>query len=78
MNIRSYRKQIREMKVGDTFYLNAINCTLAMVDYTKELLKNGKIRPEQSELDRTIYPEYQQDFISGKSIAPQMMYEVIK
>lgn len=78
MNIRSYKKQIREMKVGDTFYLNAINCSLAMVDYTKELLKSGKIKPEQSELDRTIFSEYQQDFISGKSIAPQMMYEVIK
>lgn len=77
MNIRSYRKMMRELAVGETFYMNAINCSIAMIDYTKELIKAGKIAPVQAELDKMIKPEAQAKFITGDSICPQMDYIVL-
>ena len=76
-NIRSYKKMIRECKVGDTFYYNAIAGTISMDEYTRELIQSGKIRPVQEELDKMIKPEAQYKFYSGESIAPQMTYEVL-
>lgn len=77
MNIRSYKKMMRELAVGETFYFNAINGTVSMVEYTRELIKAGKIRPEQTELDKAVKAEYQDRFLSGESIMPQMTYVVI-
>lgn len=77
-NIRSYKKLIRDSKVGDRFYLNAISCSNAMIDYTKELIKVGKIAPVSNELDKIIVADEQYRFYLGDAIAPQMTYEIIK
>lgn len=77
MNIRSYKKIIREAKVGDTFYLNAINASINMIEYTRELIQAGKIVPDGEELNKMIKPEAQYRFYNGTSIAPQMTYRVI-
>ena len=77
MNIRSYRKMMRELKVGDTFYFNAINGSLNMIEYTRELIKAGKIVPDGEELNKMIKAEAQYKFYNGESIAPQMTYRVI-
>lgn len=77
MNIRSYRKMMRELKVGDTFYFNAINGSLNMIEYTRELIKAGKIAPDGEELNKMIKAEAQYKFYNGESIAPQMTYRVI-
>lgn len=81
LNVRSYKKMIRESKVGDTFYYNAIAGSLAMVDYTRELIQEGKIAPVQEELDKVInnlYPDVMERYQNGTSIAPQMTYIVLK
>ena len=77
MNIRSYKKMMRELAIGETFYMNAINCSIAMIDYTRELIKAGKIVPDGEELNKMIKPEAQYKFYNGESIAPQMTYKVI-
>lgn len=77
MNIRSYKKLVREAKIGDTFYFNSINGSVSMIEYTRELIKAGKIAPDGEELNKAIKPEYQYKFYSGDSIAPQMTYIVI-
>lgn len=77
MNIRSYRKMMRELNVGDTFYFNSINGSIPMIEYTRELIKAGKIAPDGEELNKAIKPEYQYKFYSGESICPQMTYRVI-
>ena len=77
MNIRSYKKMIKESKIGDTFYYNAIAGSIAMVEFTKELIKSGKIVPDGEELNQMIKPEAQYKFYNGESIAPQMTYRVI-
>lgn len=78
MNIRSYRKMMRELKVGDTFYMNAINCSIPMIEYTRELIKSGKITPDGEELNMMIKAEAQYKFYNGECIAPQMTYRVIR
>lgn len=77
LNIRSYKKLIRELKAGDTFYYNSIAGTISMVEYTRQLIQEGKIRPVKEELDKMIKVEAQDKFFSGESICPQMTYEVI-
>lgn len=77
LNIRSYKKMIRELNIGDTFYYNSIAGTLSMIEYTRDLIKSGKITPEKSELDKVIKAEYQDKFLTGESIAPQMIYQII-
>ena len=77
LNIRSYKKMIRECNIGDTFYYNSIAGTISMIDYTRELIQTGKIQPVQEELDKMIKPEAQYKFFTGESIAPQMTYRVI-
>ena len=77
MNIRSLKKLIRELKVGDTFYFNSIAGTISMIDYIRELIQTGKIAPDAEELSKMIKPEAYYKFYSGESIAPQMTYRVI-
>ena len=76
-NIRSYKKMIKELAVGDTFYYNSIAGTVSMIEYTRELIKAGKIVPDAEELAKMIKPEAYHRFYSGESIAPQMVYRVI-
>ena len=64
-------------KVGESFYYNSIAGTASMVEYTRELIKAGKIVPDGEELNKMIKPEAQYKFYSGESIAPQMTYRVI-
>lgn len=78
MNIRGYKKAIREMKPGETFYLNIISGSVAMAEFTKELIKSGIIAPELSELEKMIVPEAIQKFMSGDALAPQMTYIKLK
>lgn len=77
VNVRSYRKMIREAQVGETFYYNSIAGTIAMIDLTRELIKTGKIRPVREEIEKMIKPEAVHLFMNGECIAPQMTYEVI-
>ena len=77
VNIRSYKKFIKNANVGDTFYLNAINASINMIEYTKELIRTGKIAPDGEELNKMIKPDAQYRFYNGTSIAPQMTYKII-
>lgn len=77
LNVRSYKKMIREMKAGETFYYNSISGTISMIEYTRQLIQEGKIKPVQEELDKMIKPEAQYKFFSGESIAPQMTYVIM-
>lgn len=78
INIRGYKKAIREMKPGDTFYLNIISASVAIADYTKELIQTGIIAPDQKELEKMIVPNALDKFINGYALAPQMTYIKLK
>lgn len=77
-NIRSYKKMINSLAIGETFYYNSIAGTVSMIDYTRELIQTGKIAPVREEIEKAVTPESLPDFISGVSIFPQMEYVVLK
>ena len=77
-NIRSYKKALREMNVGDIFYLNVISASVAIAEYTKELIKEGVITPEITELEKMIVPSAIHKFLAGDALAPQMTYIKLK
>lgn len=76
-NIRTYKNMIANAKSGDTFYLNAINASISMIEYTRDLIRTGKIKPDQNELDKMIVKDAQNKFYNGECIAPQMIYEIL-
>lgn len=73
-NVRSFAKAVREMKTGDTLYVNAISCSKATVDLLRQYIKDGILAPSEEWLQRAIKEGYRQDYITGISIAPQMDY----
>lgn len=77
MNIRTFKKEISKMQSGDTFYYNAIAGSVAMCDYLKELIKDGKITPVADELNKAIKADAQYKFYRGECLAPQMTYKVL-
>ena len=77
-NIRSYKKMINELAIGDTFYYNSIAGTVSMIDYTRELIQTGKIAPVRKEIEQAVTPDSVNDFMTGISIFPQMEYVVLK
>lgn len=48
MNIRSYKKMMRELAIGDTFYMNAINCSIAMAEKRDALVTDVDSTSETS------------------------------
>lgn len=76
-NIRTFKKMVQELNVGDTFYYNSISGTISMIEYVRELIQTGKIVPDGEELNKMIKPEAQYKFYNGESICPQMTYRVI-
>lgn len=77
-NIRSYKKMINELAVGETFYYNSIAGTISMINYTRELIQTGKIAPVREEIEQCVTPDSVNDFMTGKSIFPQMEYVILK
>ena len=73
-NVRTLKKVIREMNVGDSIYINAISCTPSMIDYLRSAIIDGTIEPDPAEIDKMIKPESRTKFILGECIAPQMTY----
>ena len=78
LNIRSFKKFIKEGKSGDIFYLNAISVSTTVIEYLKELIKKGYVTPDKAELAKMIKPESINKFMKGESISPQMRYILLK
>lgn len=76
--ITTLKKLIKESKPGDVFYMNAINASINSIEYLQEMIRKGKVRPLQCELDKMIVPEFQYKFLNGDSICPQMDYEIME
>ncbi len=76
INIRTLKKEIANMQSGDTFYFNAVSASFSMIDYIRQLIIEGTIAPEQTELDKVIKKECQYRYQSGEALAPQMVYIV--
>lgn len=69
---------VNSLRVGESFYANAIGFGLMAIELLKVYIKLGVITPDRDELNAMIKPEAQQEFIKGNAIAPQMTYIKIK
>ena len=78
LNIRSFKKFISTTGEGDIFYLNAISASPKIIEYVKQLIKDGYITPDKDELNKTIKEEYHSRFLHGVALVPQMNYIVIR
>lgn len=74
MNVRSFRKEIREMKQGDICYIDAIGLSLNSIDELRNYIKVAILAPYMPELRKTIKAEYLEQYLNGTSICPQMTY----
>lgn len=72
MNVRSFRKAVREMESGQRFYVNAISASVGMVDQLRQYIKDGVVEPVREEVERS-YKDVEA-VMSGKVIFPQMEY----
>lgn len=71
-------KTVNSLRVGESFYANAIGFGLMAIELLKGYIKLGVITPDRDELNAMIKPEAQQKFIDGECLAPQMTYIKIK
>ncbi len=72
MNVRSFRKEVREMASGQRFYLNAISVSVAVVEQLRQYIKDGVVEPVREEVEKC-YKDVEA-VMSGKVIFPQMEY----
>lgn len=47
-----FKNEVKSVKVGDTFYFNAVAGTIKMVGYIRESIRNGTIRPVSDEVKK--------------------------
>jgi len=73
-NVRTMRKMVNEMNKGEAIYINAINCSIGMIEQLREYIKNGVLAPDGKELKEMIVESAIKRFETGESIAPQMTY----
>lgn len=71
-NVRSLRKILREMKCGESLYVNAINCSLAMINELRNAVKNNVLAPNEGEV-AAMYNDVE-SVMCGDVILPQMTY----
>lgn len=74
MNIRSFRKQVREMKTGEEVYINAINLSLNGIEQLKEYIADGTLVPNMDEVKRRVVEQAVPYVMKGEMVCPQMLY----
>lgn len=72
--VRTLKKVVREMNVGEKFYFNAIAGTIAMTDYIRSCIIDGTLQPAPEWVDGRVKPEAITKVLSGEIILPQCEY----
>ena len=73
--LQYYRKY---MKVGDTVYINTINLGTRDNNTLKYLIEVGCLVPIESTVRKCVVPCAVNDFMTGKSVFPQMTYTKVQ
>lgn len=73
-NVRSLRKLVNEGESGEMFYMNAIGCSIAMIEQLREYIQSGKVEPLKGEVEK-VYNNVEA-VMSGDVIFPQMTYVI--
>lgn len=74
MNYKTLIKKIEKMESGEVVFINAINLSFNSITVLREFIELGIITPMIEELEKVVNVDYINDFLTGKSIYPQMSY----
>jgi hypothetical protein len=74
LGIREFKNFYKNVKIGDSFYLNAIGANKKVIDYVRMLIQTKEIAPKKEEIEKVIKKESINKFLTGEAIAPQMTY----
>lgn len=72
--VRTLKKVVREMNVGETLYFNAISGTPAMIEFIRQSVTHGVLQPNPEWVDSAVQPHAVTKVLSGEVIMPQMEY----
>lgn len=71
-NIKTLKKVVKEMKKGETLYINAISLSINAIEQLREYIKLNVLLPDKSEVEN-LYNDIE-SVMNGKTILPQMTY----
>lgn len=74
LNVKDYRKELKNIDVGEEFFISLINCTLGVINAVRNDIKQGKIELSQDAVRTQVIEGSQHEYTSGKRLLPQMWY----
>ena len=75
MTNAQFTKQIKTMKSGERFYVNAINGSLKTLEALMKFIQSGDVKPDEAEVRKMINGEdVIEDVMNGRRLCPQMTY----
>lgn len=74
MNYKTLEARINKLEPGTRFYINAINLSANAIQSLRGLIQDGTLKPVEEEIRKAVVADAVHDFMSGKSILPQMSY----
>ena len=72
------RRELKKLEVGSEVWINAINLSLSGIEELRRWIVEGCLIPVEEQLQACIVEDYWNDYRSGESIAPQMLYKKVK
>lgn len=77
VEIVSFKKLISQSKIGDEFVVDAADSSTEVIQYTKQLLREGKIAPKDHELLKLFYPGLLHDLYRDDRVPMHQTYVVM-
>ena len=72
ISIRTLKKTVRELKSGESIYINSIGLSINSIEALRTMVMGGVLIPDSIEAEK-VYKR-PEDIMNGKVIFPQMTY----
>lgn len=72
MNVRTFKKEINDMKKGEIVYINSINLSITSINMLREFIRRGILIPDINKVNK-VYAD-SKSVMQGVVILPQMDY----
>lgn len=76
-SLKEFKSAIETMKHGDVIYINAISCSVKMIDYLRKEIEFGRLIPDEETVKSMVKPDVIPSIMSGKKILPQCEYRKV-
>ena len=74
---REFKSAIETMERGDVIYINAISCSVKMIDYLRKEIEFGRLIPVEESVKTMVKPDVIPSIMSGEKILPQCEYRKV-